>query len=155
MTRKPTPATLSRHRPADGSSAEAGSAALELAIATPAVLLVLLLIVASGRMSTAHSQVQEAARDAARAGSLQRTLPAAVAAAQAATDLAFAGQQVHCTSRDTTTTGSFETPGVGGSVHVTVRCEVPLSDLSVLPLPGSRTVTAESTEVLDIYRGGP
>ena len=139
---------------ADGGGEE-GSVALELAVATPAVLLVLLLIVAAGRMSTAHSQVQEAARDAARAASLQRTLPAAVAAAQTATSQSFAAQQVHCTNLATHTTGTFDGPGVGGSVHVTVSCVVPLSDLSPLPLPGSRTITADSTSVLDTYRGGP
>lgn len=144
-----------RAQPRARSGDEAGSAALELAVATPAVLLILLLIVAAGRMSTAHSQVQEAARDAARAASLQRTLSAATAAAKTSTDAAFAGQQVHCTTVGTTTTGSFGAPGVGGSVHVTVSCRVPLSDLSILPLPGSRTVTAEATSVLDTYRGGP
>ena len=130
---------------------EKGSAALELAVATPAVLL----IVAGGRMSTAHSQVQQAARDAARAASLQRTLPQAQAAAGAATSQSFAAQQVHCTSLSTHTTGSFNGPGIGGSVHVTVSCAVPLGDLSPLPLPGSRTITADSTSVLDTYRGGP
>ena len=135
---------------------ETGSAALELAVATPAVLLVLLLIVAAGRMSTAHSQVQEAARDAARAASLQRTLPAAASAAQAATSRSFISQQVHCTSLATSTSGSFGAPGVGGSVHVVVSCQVPLADLSLLPVPGSRAVTAEATSVLDTYRGeGP
>lgn len=142
-------------RPLRSADTEAGSAALELAVVTPAVLLVLMLIIAAGRMSTAHSQVQEAARDAARAASLQRTLPAAVAAAQVTTDRAFTGQQVHCTSIGTTTTGIFNTPGIAGSVHVTVSCHVPLSDFGLLPLPGSRTVTADSTEVLDTYRGQP
>ena len=136
---------------------DSGSAALELAVATPAVLLILLLIVAAGRMSTAHSQVQEAARDAARAASLQRTLPAATVAAQTATSQSFSRQQVRCTNLATSTTGSFGAPGVGGSVHVVVSCQVPLSDLSLLPLPGSgsRAVTAVATSVLDTYRGGP
>jgi Flp pilus assembly protein TadG len=150
---------MTRHRPARRhlrSRGDSGSAALELAVATPAVLLIVLLIIAAGRMSTAHSQVQEAARDAARAASLQRDLPAAIAAAQTTTTAAFAGQQVHCTHLDTTTSGSFGTPGVGGSVHVVVSCQVPLRDLSLLPLPGSRTVTADATSVLDTYRGeGP
>lgn len=134
---------------------EGGSAALELAIATPAVLLILLLIVAAGRMSTAHSQVQQAARDAARAASLQRTLPAATTAAQTTVTQSFNDQQVHCTSLATTTSGAFNAPGIAGTVHVTVSCQVPLADLSPLPLPGSRTVTAGSTEVLDTYRGQP
>ncbi len=106
-------------------------------------------------MSTAHSQVQEAARDASRAASLQRTLPAATAAAQATISQSFLRQHVHCTNLHTATTGTFAAAGVGGSVHVTVSCQVPLSDLAVLPLPGSRTVTAQATSVLDTYRGGP
>jgi Flp pilus assembly protein TadG len=139
----------------ESSAGQEGSAALELAVATPAVLLVVLLIIAAGRMSTAHSQVQEAARDAARAASLQRDLPAATAAAQTIASQSFPAQQVHCTHLATTTTGSFNEPGIGGSVHVTVSCTVPLSDLSPLPMPGSRTITADSTSVLDTYRGGP
>jgi Flp pilus assembly protein TadG len=140
-----------RRLPAD----DTGSAALELAIATPAVLLVVLLIVVAGRTSTAHSQVQEAARDAARAASLQRSLPAAITAADTSTAATFTGQQVHCTALHTTTDGSFGPPGVGGFVHVVVSCQVPLSDLSLLSLPGSRTETADATSVLDTYRGGP
>ena len=125
MNHQQTALTRRSRRAADGGREE-GSVALELAVATPAVLLIMLLIVAAGRMSTAHSQVQEAARDAARAASLQRTLPAAVAAAQTATSQSFAAQQVHFTSLATHTTGAFDGPGVGGSVRVTVSCVVSL-----------------------------
>ena len=40
----------------------------------------------------------------------------------------------------------------GGQVTAHVACEVNLSDLGLLGLPGSRRVTAAATSVLDTYR---
>ena len=51
-----------------------------------------------------------------------------------------------------TVAGTF-TPG--GSITVTVSCTVDLGDLTQLGLiPGSRTLTASATEVIDRTRGG-
>jgi hypothetical protein len=42
----------------------------------------------------------------------------------------------------------------GGAVTVTVSCTVPLSDLLLLGVPGSRTVSASATSPVDQWRGG-
>ncbi len=57
---------------------EGGSVALEMAILTPALLVMLFVVVAAGRISSAKNDVTNAAADAARAGSLRRTQGAAV-----------------------------------------------------------------------------
>ncbi len=38
---------------------------------------------------------------------------------------------------------------------VTVTCEVPLADLALLGVPGSRTVTGTASSPVDVYRGPP
>jgi hypothetical protein len=40
----------------------------------------------------------------------------------------------------------------GGSVTTTITCNVELSDLVGLAVPGSRTLTASATEPVDTYR---
>ena len=42
----------------------------------------------------------------------------------------------------------------GGQVLVRVSCTARLSDLALLGVPGSRTFTATSVEVVDRWRGG-
>jgi Flp pilus assembly protein TadG len=131
---------------------EEGSASLELAILTPVLLLIVLLTVAGGRFASARSQVREAARDAARAASLQRTPAAATTAAHTAAQAAFDRADLTCRHTGAVVDAVFGGAGIGGQVHVTVTCQVRLSDLSPLPLPGSTTVTADADSVLDTYR---
>ncbi len=140
--------TAFRPRPAG----EQGSAAVELAVLAPVLLLVLLLVIAGGRVSTARAQVREAARDAARAASLQRTPADADTAARMTAQTALADAGLHCQTTGTSTQATFDGAGSGGSVHVTVSCQVALADLSPVPLPGSTTVTSDATSVLDTYR---
>ena len=42
----------------------------------------------------------------------------------------------------------------GGSVSVKVRCSVQLADLALVRIPGSLTLEAEATEVIDVLRSG-
>ncbi len=42
----------------------------------------------------------------------------------------------------------------GGQVTAEVSCQLGLSDIAGFGLPGSRTVRATSTAVVDTYRGG-
>lgn len=41
-----------------------------------------------------------------------------------------------------------------GTVVVTVRCTASMADVSLLDVPGHRTFTARSVQVIDLYRGG-
>lgn len=133
------------------SSDERGSASLELALMAPVLVVLMLFVVLVGRLGQARADVDRAARDAARAASTARTSEAAHerAAAVARTTLAEGG--VSCRSMTIgLDTGAF---APGGAVHATVGCTVDLSDLSLLGVPGSRTVTSSFTQTVDAYRG--
>ena len=106
-----------------------------------------MIAVAGGRLVSAEGMVQAAARDAARAASIERSAGEADAAARrslAAADTANA----RCSGG--VDVGGF---GRGGTVTATVSCRVELSDLGLVFLPGATTVTASSTAPVDTWRG--
>lgn len=120
--------------------------AVELALLTVPLVTILLLIAALGRFSDARDQVTEAARDAARQAStyLSPTVAASQAALVARSELSGV-----CAHASITTNTSDLHPG--GQVTVTVSCPVPLGDLVLLHLPGTKTITASSASVVDTY----
>ena len=132
-------------------SRERGSAAAELVLMTPFLVLLLLFAVAAGRLVQARLEVDSAAQQAARAASLARTPQAASAQAQQVAQAALAGQPVTCDPAVITPDTSDFTPG--GEVTVQVTCTVHLSDLSLLHIPGSETITSTFTAPIDTYRG--
>jgi Flp pilus assembly protein TadG len=132
-------------------SRERGSAAAELVLVTPFLFLLLLFAVAAGRLVQARLDVGSAAQQAARAASLARTPAAASAQAQQVAQAALAGQSVTCDPAVITPELGDFTPG--GEVTVTVSCTVHLSDLSLLRIPGSETITATFAAPIDVYRG--
>ena len=106
-------------------SRERGSAAAELVLVTPFLVLLLLLAVAAGRLVQARLDVDSAAQQAARAASLARTPAAASAQATQVAQAALAGQSVTCDPAVITPdTGDFVP---GGQVTVQVTCTVHLS----------------------------
>jgi Flp pilus assembly protein TadG len=132
-------------------SRERGSAAAELVLVTPLLILLLLLAVAAGRLVQGKLDVDSAAQQAARAASEARTPQAASAQATQVAQAALAGQSVSCDPAVITAdTGDFVP---GGEVTVTVTCTVRLSDLSLLHVPGSETITSTFTSPIDTYRG--
>jgi len=149
MTRSPTP----RGR-RDGSAGTAGSATLELVVLAPALLALLLLVVAAGRVAATRGQVDGAARDAARTASLERTASSAEAAARDTAAASLTAQHVTCRSMTVRVVGSFAAPaGAPAAVRVTVGCTVALGDVGLPGLPGAKTLTADYTAVLDTYSG--
>ncbi len=132
-------------------SRERGSAAAELVLVTPLLILFLLFAVAAGRLVQGKLDVDSAAQQAARAASLARTPQAASAQAQQVAQAALAGQSVSCDPAVITPDLGDFVPG--GEVTVTVTCTVRLSDLSLLHIPGSETITATFTSPVDTYRG--
>jgi Flp pilus assembly protein TadG len=135
------------------SSGQDGSVTLELAVVTPALLLILLLVIAAGRFSSAHGQTEEAARDAARAASLDRDRSTAQVSAEAAARASLADQDLSCAALSVSISGDYDRPaGTPAAVTATVGCQVSLRDLAALPVPGSRLVSASYTSVLDTYR---
>lgn len=130
-----------------------GSAAIETAVAVPAFMLFVGLIIAGGRLAAAHQAVQSAATEAARTASIART--AAVASPQAATaaSRSLAEQNVQCVrSNVSVDVTQFSVPvGQPARTSATVTCAVDLS--SLLPfLTGSRDVAATMTSPIDTYR---
>jgi Flp pilus assembly protein TadG len=123
---------------------------LEVVILVPVVLLVFALVVAFSRTTTATEHVAHAAAVGARAAASAQTAGGATALA---TDVvADALAQVGMSCGPPAVAGTF-TPG--GSVTVTVSCAVDLGDLTAFgAIPGSRTLTASATELIDRTRGG-
>lgn len=142
-------ALRARLRPVAGGAdgGERGSMSVEMIVLVPVLLLIVMIAVAGGRLVSAEGMVQAAARDAARAASIERSAGDADAAARrslAAADTANA----QCSGG--VDVGGF---GRGGTVTATVSCRVELSDLGLVFLPGATTVTASSTAPVDTWRG--
>ena len=133
---------------------DAGNAALELVVLAPVIFILIALVVAAGRTSIAQGAVDAAARDAARQASISLTPGAAQVAAQSSAQAALSGDGLDCHPRVHVDTRQFITVPVGlpASVTATVVCRVPLSDLVVPGLPGSRTLWFSFTSPLDPYR---
>jgi Flp pilus assembly protein TadG len=118
---------------------------------TPALVAMLLLVVMGGRYAQARADVDAAARDAARAGSIARGPDSAAADGTSAAKARLHEADVTCRTLNVALdTAEFR---AGGSVTATVTCAVDLGDLSGLRLPASRSVTASFTEPVDAYRG--
>ena len=126
---------------------ERGSATVEAAFYVPVVVLIMLAIVAGGRIVEADADVHAAARDAARAASLRGTADGAFAAAHDAVADGLARRRRSCAEW----TADVDTRqfGPGGLVTVEVTCAVPLSDLGLPGVPATRSVHAQATVPID------
>ena len=135
-------------------SRDAGSAALELAVLAPVILFLLCLVIATGRTSIAQGAVDAAARDAARQASISLTPGAAQAAAQSSAQAALSRDGLDCTPVVRVDTSQFTAVPLGlpATVTATVWCWVPLSDLVVPGMPGSRLLTGRFASPLDPFR---
>ena len=133
---------------------ERGSAAIELVLLVPALMLLLLFAVAGGRVAIAHGSVQQAAADAARAASIARTAGSAQTSAVAAARATLANQGLTCASMTVIldTSGFAKPVGTPANVAATVSCTVELSELALPGLP-DRVVSATVTSPLDVFRG--
>lgn len=127
-----------------------GTMALELALLTPLLVAFMLVMVGLGRVVEAQSQVDGAARDAARAASLSRTRPAARSAAVEAAVRTLAGKRRCRTVPDTTV--DFSEWRRGGQVSVAVHCQIDLSGLSLIGFHPSRTMSGTATAPIDTLR---
>ncbi|MFB8237439.1 TadE/TadG family type IV pilus assembly protein [Kitasatospora purpeofusca] len=147
---------LARRTARSGRGRDGGSAAIEAAIVAPAVVALILVAVAAGRVQTAGGTVEAAARSAARTASLERGGRAAMeAAAKKAAADAMRQQGVHCKKSDTEVKpGAIRNQGVDWeTVEVTVTCEVYLADLIGGPNVLPKTLTGRFVSVVDRYRG--
>jgi Flp pilus assembly protein TadG len=123
-----------------------GSASVELVILAPLIGILLLAVVVVGRVQVARADVEGAARSAAREIAIARDPQSAISSAQSGAGTSLDVGSPSC--RTMTFTSSITEEWV----TVTVGCVVDLDDAAVLPVPGSMTVTATATEVIDEHR---
>ncbi|WP_159940978.1 MULTISPECIES: TadE/TadG family type IV pilus assembly protein [unclassified Nocardiopsis] len=135
------------------SGSDRGSASAELALLTPALLALAMLMVLAGRVVDAGTTADEAAHAAARAASMERTVGAAQTAAASVSSQTLAEHGRGCSDHSVALDHGGLAPG--GAVTAVVECRVSLADLTGLGVPGGYTVRGESTAVVDTYRGQP
>jgi Flp pilus assembly protein TadG len=133
-----------------------GAIAIELVLVAPAVVFLLLLGVAGGRLSGAQALVDDAAVSGARAASLAPGPAEALPAALTAIDADLLTPSADCAdfNPQTDVTLTYGPPPAvtfqaGGTVTVTVTCDFANSGLS---LPINNSVTESSTAPIDPYR---
>jgi Flp pilus assembly protein TadG len=127
-----------------------GLMALELAIITPVVIVMLLAVVAFGRVTHGRQLVDEAAAVGGRAAALAETPAQADREARSAVRNTLAQAGISCqAARVDVDTRAFVP---GGQVIVAVRCVSELSGLALTGLPGRLTLTATSHTPIETYR---
>lgn len=126
--------------------AESGSAAVEMVIVAPVLMLITMAVVGIGRVEQADLDAQTSAGAAARAAALARTPEQAVAAAK---DM-LVGGEVSCAKPSVKVDTTSFRPG--GSVSVAVTCRPSMADVTGLGLPGSVSITERATDGIDQWR---
>jgi len=129
---------------------ERGSAAVELVLIVPVLIVAFLLVVGLGRMAHARQQVEGAAADAARAASLERNTGQSADAARTTAAAALGDRGLECQSFDLSVDVSDYKPG--GTVKVQLWCTASLGDVAMSGLPGRRVFSAQSTVPIETYR---
>lgn len=123
---------------------------IELAILTPFVIVMLLVVLAFGRVTHARSLVDAAAAAGARAASLTGTPGQADAEGRAAALAALAGAGLTCTGPSVDVDTSAVRPG--GHVAVSVRCTADLSALTLTGLGGAMVLTGQAISPVEAHR---
>jgi Flp pilus assembly protein TadG len=143
-----------RRGPASGRGrrlrGDRGTLALELSIIAPAIVGLLWMMISAGRVADSASKVEGAARDGARAASINHHGRPQAAANDAVTN-SLQANGVSCTQPPVvtmTTDSGAPIPGPGDTVRVTVTCKVALLLGGV-----DATVTRTGVSVLDRFRG--
>ena len=126
---------------------ERGGATVELVLLTPALLVLLVVVVAGVRMVATRGDLDTAAREAARAGSIATSPAAAQIAAADAARAALVDRQLNCPAPKVDVDVTRFAPG--GTVAVTVSCTVGLADLGLPGLPGERTIESRAVAPID------
>lgn len=148
----------------NGVVRDRGSTTLEVVVIGPALLALLALVIAAGRVALAGQSVPtaaaEAARDtrhATRDTSLQRAPGAGAANGQDTARRVLDGQGLHCMSTEIVVDATDLALPVGrpGAVTVEVACRVQLSDVGLPRMPGTKTLRASSSMPIDPWTARP
>lgn len=125
--------------------------AVEITVITPLLIMLLVFIaVVIHRGVDARLRLDDAAHQAARAASMQRSAPAAVTAARSTARSALSSAGVVCGSVQVSTDTTGLVPG--GTVTVTVSCQVDLGDALILGVAAHRMLSATASEPVDTWR---
>jgi Flp pilus assembly protein TadG len=136
---------VTRHR----LCGERGSVTVELALLTPALLMLIGLVVLAGRVVNARTDVLGAARDGARAASIEGERAADGAARGSLRSDGYQCRELNVNSQ--VQPAVLLPEAAPGRATVRVTCIVSLSSLGV-PFPGSVTISEVAIEVVDAYR---
>jgi Flp pilus assembly protein TadG len=131
-------------------SVEDGSAAAEVVILTPLLVLLVLVLVLGGRLADAAQDLADAARTAVESAALASTAQEAQAQAAATARYEVSQDGLRCTRYSMVTDVSDFT--AGGSVAVSIRCRIGLATLGMPGLPGSVSVSGRAAAVIEPYR---
>ena len=134
--------------------AERGSAAVEVTMLIPALLITLGLLVVGGRIWFARTTVNEAANSAARAASLARSATEAAVVGRAAADQSLSTNGLRCASTAIRiNTAGFGVPvGTPATITTSINCRIAFADLLLPRVPGGVNLTASGASALDTYR---
>jgi Flp pilus assembly protein TadG len=131
--------------------ADRGSVAAEVTLAAPFLIMLLVFVaVVIHRGVDARLRLNDAAHQAARAASIERTAATATSTAQSTATAALSSAGVTCGSLSV----DIATGGLrpGGSVSVTVSCSVDFGDAPLVGVPGQKRLSATAVEPVDTWR---
>ena len=135
-------------------NSERGSAAVEITMVIPGLLITLGLLIVGGRIWFAHTTVNEAANSAARAASLARSAAEAAIVGRNAADQSLSTNGLRCASTTIeVNTAGFGVPvGSPATITTSIDCRIAFADLLLPRIPGGVDVTASGASALDTYR---
>jgi Flp pilus assembly protein TadG len=122
-----------------------GISTVEVVLLTPLLMVMVLVIVSLGVLVNANGNVNAAARDAARAGSLQQNRSGADSQAVAAAKADLGGR---CTGDPVVSSGYVPVSATDPVAYysVTIACNL---DMTPFGMPGTKTIRASFTVPID------
>ena len=136
---------------------ERGTTIVEFVALAPLLAALMLFVVFCGRVACTRNTVARSARDAVRAASMSITREEAATALEATLTENLGANASRCThlpvdygaiGTDTGEAGDWDS----GVIELRLTCDIPMSDLGLLGLAGTKTFTAVAIEPVDTWR---
>ena len=129
---------------------ERGAGTLTTILLLPMLIIFVEIIVLGGRVAGAQAELNAAAREAARQAAIAQSATSAEAVVDPVVNIALSDSGFECQSPSVQVDATNFT--AGGTIVVDVQCQVQVSDLSLLNLPGSIEFHGSAAEPIDTYR---
>ena len=133
-----------------GAGRDEGSLSLEVSLLAPGLVLLLLLLMAAGRVTGVSGAFDAGVRDAARAATQARSADHAGNRARQVLEEAVGAVSAQC--RDTLRVEPIAVFEPGAPVTVSASCTYPVADLGLPGMPGVLTVRSTFASPLDPNR---